>query len=239
MATTPRSRPRPPIDARILIAGEPRVGKSTTFKRLGGIPKEEALRSQRTFIQDTLAIRYTYDDGSYMVLELVDIAGDMDAAPLVRPYYSNIDGVLLMCDVTRAATLASLADRWLPEIQRHRTGFGTAPEYMLIVNQCDRPDVDKQIDEKDAVLFCKTHHIRRYTMSSAATWSWATHPNPIEKFFLRLVQACLMRPPPRPEEVRAARHRIRLYHGPQAQAGRDDDDDDDSELRSNCVLCEQ
>lgn len=237
MTTTHPRRRR--IDARILIVGDPRVGKSATFRSLMNIPKEEVLNTIRTFSHDIVTIRYEYPDGRYMVLEVIDIAGDMDAAPLVRSYYANIDAVLLMCDVTRPATLQSLHERWLPDIDRWRTGYAKKAHYLLIGNKCDKPDSEKLIAEHDMVAFCKEHRIRWYTLSSAKTWSWATHPNPIEKFFLRVVAEVLMRPPPPPDTH--ARDHIRLY-----RADQEDEDEEATfkdkaadELRNNCILCDQ
>ncbi len=222
-------------DARILIVGDPRVGKSATFRSLMNIPKEDVLNTTRTFSHDIITIRYEYPDGRYMSLEVIDIAGDLDAAPLVRSYYTNIDAVLLVCDVTRPATLQSLHTRWLPDIVHLRTGYAKKAHYLLIGNKCDKPDTEKLVSEQDVIAFCKEHRIRRYTMSSAKTWSWATHPNPIEKFFLRVVAEVLMRPPPPPEAH--GRDRIRLYREDAAEETFKDKAVD--ELRNNCILCDQ
>lgn len=219
------------LDARILIVGDPRVGKSATFRSLMNVPKEEVLNTVRTFSHDIVTIRYEYPDGRYMILEVIDIAGDMDAGLLVRSYFANIDAVLLMCDVTRLATLQSLSKRWLPDIRRWRTGYTKHPHYLLIANKCDKPDTEKVIGPEDMVAFCKEHRIKRYTMSSAKTWSWATHPNPIEKFFLHVVSEVLMRPPPAPEEH--PRDRIRLYREDPAETTFTDKAAD--ELHANCI----
>jgi hypothetical protein len=64
---------------------------------------------------------------------------------------------------------------------------------MLILNKYDLPDEEKKITESDIVNFCKRNRVKRYVISSAVTWSWATNPTPIEKFFLHVVGQVLLR----------------------------------------------
>jgi small GTP-binding protein len=186
-------------DVSILVAGEPKVGKTSTCNRLALVPKEEALRTTRTIMSDVIHIVYQYEDGRHMHLKLTDVAGDQTARTLVRVYYRNLHGVLLVCDVTRRATLDKLRDEWLPEIRKFTVGT-VEPEYMLIVNKMDLPPETHEIRPEELRAFCETQRIHRYTLSSAETWSWATNPTPIDRFFLHLVKAARMKRPAIPEQ---------------------------------------
>lgn len=182
-------------DVSILVAGEPLVGKTSTCNRLALVPKEEALRTQRTIMSDELHIAYTYPDGTHMHLKLTDVAGDQTARSLVRLYFRNLHGVLLMCDVSRRSTLDKLRDEWLPAIRQYLVGT-LRPEYMLIVNKMDLPPETHEIREDELKVWCREQGVRRYAMSSAVTWSWATNPTPIDRFFLHLVREARMKKPP-------------------------------------------
>lgn len=216
-------------DIHVLVAGDPQVGKTCTCKRLAQVPKEEALNTTRTLMGEALVIKYDWPDSTYMVLKLTDIAGDQHARSLVRLYYRNLDGVLLVCDVTRPETLTSLKEEWLPEIEKYYFHSNQQPQYMLIVNKCDRPETEKKISENDIKLFCKENNIHCYVLSSAATWSWATNPTPIEVFFLDLVQKKRMKRPVEPVGPK----RLRLYHGDK-QSFKDKAVD---EIQANCAFC--
>lgn len=218
-------------DIHILVAGDPQVGKSWTCGRLALVPKEELLNTTRTVMGEGLKIKYEWPDYAYMVLKLTDIAGDQHARSLVRMYYRNLDGVLLVCDVSRPETLTSLKEEWLKEIEKYYVN-GTMPRFMLIVNKCDLPDDQKKITEKDIDLFCQENHIHCHVMSSAMTWSWATNPTPIEEFFLALVQEKRMK---RPVVDPAGPSRLRLRRGGGDRESFKDKAVD--ELKSNCAFC--
>lgn len=98
---------------RVILVGSSGVGKTTVTQRLRGEAADATL--------PTIGINFVfYDLPDGTLCQIFDMAGNSDATGWATPNFArNVDGVLLMYDVTRRATFDALRTTWLPYLLRH------------------------------------------------------------------------------------------------------------------------
>ncbi len=138
---------------KICLAGEAAVGKTSLIRR---------------FVHDQFDDKYTVTLGAKVTKKVVivknpggkgklevdvalwDIMGEKFLRELLREaYFYGAQGILAVCDVTRAETLVDLED-WKTSIEKVA---GTIP-ILVLANKSDLKD-EAVIDEKGLQLFCE------------------------------------------------------------------------------------
>ncbi len=149
---------------KICLAGEAAVGKTSLIRR---------------FVYDQFDEKYTVTLGAKVTKKTVkakgpegdlevdmavwDIMGEKFLRELLREaYFYGAQGILAVCDVTRAETLVDLED-WKTAIEKV---VGEVPVFVL-ANKVDLKD-EIVIDEKGLKLFCEDWHCP-YLLTSAKT----------------------------------------------------------------------
>ncbi len=151
---------------KICLAGEAAVGKTSLIRR---------------FVYDQFDEKYTVTLGAKVTKRTVtvddpkgkghlevdiaiwDIMGEKFLRELLREaYFYGAQGILAVCDVTRAETLVDLED-WKTAIEKVA---GKVP-VLVLANKADLKD-EMVIDEKGLKLFCEEWHCP-YLLTSAKT----------------------------------------------------------------------
>ncbi len=88
-------------------------------------------------------------------------------------YLKGADGAIIVCDLTRPATLTSIEDLWIPKLLQIA---GSNTPFVLAGNKCDLKDLWK-IKDNDIKKFLKKQKSSSYFKTSAKTGE------NVEKFF--------------------------------------------------------
>ena len=128
---------------KILVCGPPACGQSELFLRLGK-PKYERDYKLTTGV-DILLKEVMYEEGKYAVLSFWDIGGQERFSFIRTTFYKSASGVLLMFDLTSAATWDNVIN-WHKEVKQH---VGNIP-FLLIGNNLDLiPEFGEAIDRDE------------------------------------------------------------------------------------------
>ena len=101
---------RPGLHAfKILVVGNPKCGKSSLVGRFSGAAFSSAYHT--TVGADFSGKTIAWDAETTVRLQLWDIAGQDRFATLTRPFFAGAAGALVVCDVTRPATVEA-AKMW-------------------------------------------------------------------------------------------------------------------------------
>lgn len=125
-----------PACYKIIILGESGVGKTCLSFRFcaGRFPHSTEATIGLDFREKIIEL-----DGTRIKLQLWDTAGQERFRKSVTPhYYRGASAVVLVYDVTSAASLIAL-DHWIEELEYH--GLGPKIPRILVGNKCDQDDV--------------------------------------------------------------------------------------------------
>ena len=119
---SPTSRREEPW--KVLLVGDEQVGKSSLVrcfhggKDAGGAAAEFSEALPPTFSVDFVEATVEIPDGGARALHVYDTPGRADFAHGIRSYYRGMHGVMIVVDLTSAASLEG-AERWLAEVSSH------------------------------------------------------------------------------------------------------------------------
>jgi len=144
---------------KILVLGDPGTGKTSLIKRYS-----EGCFSMQT--EPTLgvdfAVKKVYVDGVMVVLQLWDIAGqDRVPSHLLRVYYKDAFGVLLVYDISRPQTFESVAE-WKDKLDTLVTPIKGAKS-LPVALVGNKSDVEKREKEQTkSEQFYQYYNIQPY-----------------------------------------------------------------------------
>lgn len=98
---------------KVLVIGNSKCGKSSSIERFVNGTFSGQYKS--TIGADFLRKSFNISANCSIKLQLWDIAGQDRFASLIRPYYRNAKGAIIVCDVTRPATIEA-AKQWKREL---------------------------------------------------------------------------------------------------------------------------
>ncbi|MHA2126110.1 MAG: Rab family GTPase [Promethearchaeota archaeon] len=121
------------ITLKIIIIGEPAVGKTSLVKKFvtGHFTKD-----YRSSIGTNIYMKKTVLKNNMNVnLQLWDIAGQERWINMRRPYYSGAKGIILVGDMTRKNSFNQIEKFWVPDVKQY---CSLAP-IILLANKVDLP----------------------------------------------------------------------------------------------------
>ena len=98
---------------KILMLGESAVGKTSLFRRFTGNPQDKPTPTIGAEYKQKLV---QLENGQTMKIQLWDTAGTERYRTISSIHYRNLDGALLVFDITDAPSFTRL-DYWLDELK--------------------------------------------------------------------------------------------------------------------------
>ena len=148
------------IRLKIIIIGEPAVGKTSLVKKfISGQFSKDYRSSIGTNIYTK---KIVLENGKYGTLQLWDIAGQERWINMRRSYYSGAKGVIIVGDLTRRNTFNQIEKFWVPDIREY---CSIAP-IILIAN---KRDLSSKLDENDINSLSKRINAESEFFTSAKT----------------------------------------------------------------------
>lgn len=147
------------VQYKIILLGDSAVGKTAIIDRY----------CKDLFIEDSEATiglgfqqKFIKMNGKTIKLAIWDTAGQEKYRTLTKSFYRNINGAILVYDITNPESLASLENSWIPELENSATG---PFQKMVVGNKLDLREEGKDcvttqqgedVARKQATLFVET-----------------------------------------------------------------------------------
>ena len=135
-----------------IVIGNPGVGKSCLLLQF---VDRRFQPIHDTTIGVELGMRTVHVDGRSVKLQIYDTAGCESFRSIMRSYYRNSCGVLLVYDVTRRDTFENLP-YWLNEA---RQNGHSKMVMMLVANKCDLPLHRRQVTKEEGQMYADAHDL--------------------------------------------------------------------------------
>lgn len=146
---------------KIAIIGDSGVGKTSLIERFTNncFKNSYIMTIGGNFLTKKLATK----DGKSEILIFSDVAGQDRFKEVRSVFYSGVEIVLAVCDLTRKNTLVNLEKKWLPEFLHSLPQKNANVKVQLIGNKCDLEDLtvisSKDLDRMALKLSMKHPHI--------------------------------------------------------------------------------
>ena len=125
--------------SKIVILGDSGVGKTSLIEQLVNAKFDP--NYTMTIGVNLITKRYPIGIDNYQVLVFSDISGQTRFADIRKSYYTGVEIVMAVCDLTDRKTLENLEYIWIPEfIQSNPLEEGLRIKIQLIGNKCDLKD---------------------------------------------------------------------------------------------------
>lgn len=135
---------------KVIVIGPAAVGKTSIINRF--IYDKFSLRYKFTLGVDFLAKSVNLESGKIARLSIWDIGGQERFEFLLRSFYTDTNGVLLVFDLSREHTFKEI-DRWLKNL---RNQVGRDIPFILIGNKSDLiPQIGEIIDRNEIQNYVK------------------------------------------------------------------------------------
>lgn len=142
---------------KVVLIGDSSIGKSSILLRFSD---DEFQDSYITTIGVDFKIKTIDVDGKLVKLQIWDTAGQERFRTISRAYYSNVDGILIIYDITNENTFDNV-QYWLGEISK----YSSTTVKVLIGNKSDL-DNKRMVDMKVAEEFAKRQNIPFFETSA-------------------------------------------------------------------------
>lgn len=147
------------IVAKVVITGDPSVGKTSLRKRYLG--KGFASSYLPTLGADFAVQKIEYDEQTTLAANIWDLAGQKSFKNITKHYLKNTDGALIVFDLSRAETYESVTS-WLEQIYKAVLWPFKPVPVMIVGNKVDlerreveRSEVERlvhQLQERNAQI---------------------------------------------------------------------------------------
>jgi len=128
------------LSLKIIIVGEPAVGKTSLVKKF---VSGQFAKDYRSSIGTNIFIKkINLKNIGKVTIQLWDIAGQERWINMRRSYYVGSKGVLIVGDLTRKNTFDQIRHFWVPDIKQHC-------EVAPIVLLANKNDLEKELSEKE------------------------------------------------------------------------------------------
>ncbi|KAL7472934.1 hypothetical protein ACHAXS_013314 [Conticribra weissflogii] len=156
-----------PPRIKIISIGNTKVGKSCLIKKY--CEKNRFVSNYIPTIGVDYGVKATtrkVDGGreSEVKIDFFDFSGDSNYSEVRNEFYDNVDGVILMFDVTNKESFTALRS-WLKEARKHGVSHNSAA-IAVVGNKIDQ--YPRVVTEKDGKLFA-TENSAAYFETSAKT----------------------------------------------------------------------
>ncbi|OHT10838.1 small GTP-binding protein [Tritrichomonas foetus] len=116
---------------KIILLGDSGVGKTSLINQY---IKGEFDSDQSATVGVEFQAKFITSDGENIKLGIWDTAGQEKFRTLTRQFYRNVDGVILVYDITDAKTLQSIDEYWMQQLQENAT---TSYQTIIVGNKSD------------------------------------------------------------------------------------------------------
>ena len=148
---------------RLIMIGDSTVGKSSLLRqfKVGGFWQDISLTVGVDFHAKVIHV-----NGQPIKLQLWDTAGQDRFRAIVRAYYRNAVGGLLMFDITNRQSFANLTE-WLLDARKNAEPHDLV--FVLVGNKTDQEKI-REVSRDEGVRFAQEHNME-YIETSAKTGS--------------------------------------------------------------------
>lgn len=156
---------------RFILIGDCSVGKTSLANRIVNnkfIPYYDA-----TIGVDYNAIIVNINNGAKAKCQLWDTAGQESFAPLIKSYYRNIAGAIIVFDVTCRRSFERLKF-WIKELKQNGENSHPIPK-LLIGNKIDSPIREVSFIEANEFALCNNLMYRETSAKNAKNTTQALH----------------------------------------------------------------
>jgi Ras-related protein Rab-32 len=166
----------PSSKAKVIVIGDYSTGKSSLLRRycLGSFSPASKVTIGVDFLTKKLRIVHPTHGEMIVVVEFWDIAGHERFGSALPMYYRNAVACVLVCDISRKATLDSL-EKWAADVDQRVSlpGGGKIPK-ILLANKADlasatvtKEDVEKSCQKIGAGKWFYTSALSNLNVSEA------------------------------------------------------------------------
>ena len=124
---------------KIAVLGDSGVGKTSLVNRFVSSKFEETYTM--TVGGNFMTKKFPIGNGKIEMLIFSDVAGQDRFKDVRSVFYTGVEIVLAVCDLTRKNTLKNLEKIWIPEFIRFSSSSYIKPKIQLIGNKCDLEDL--------------------------------------------------------------------------------------------------
>ena len=118
------------VQYKIILLGDSSVGKTSIMFRYC----KDLFTNQDPTVGVQYQQKFIERDGQTIKLAIWDTAGQERFRTLTKSFYRNIDGAILVYDITKPETLKNLETSWMRELEANAT---TSYQMMLVGNKTD------------------------------------------------------------------------------------------------------
>ncbi|XP_048127694.1 ras-related protein RABC2a-like isoform X2 [Rhodamnia argentea] len=136
------------LSFKILLIGDSGVGKSSLLVSFISSSAEDLAPT----IGVDFKIKLLTVGGKRLKLTIWDTAGQEKFRTLTSSYYRNVQGIILVYDVTRKETFANLSNVWAKEVELYSTSQNCVK--MLVGNKVDK-DSEKAVSSEEGIALAK------------------------------------------------------------------------------------
>lgn len=186
-------------DIKLIMLGDANVGKTSIFRRMRGDSAESIKVREPTGEVRVIQFPYTVSSVGPVMVDLFDTAGEEMHRAVTETFFRNLDGAVLVYDLTRPETLTSLVKYWIPRVLAHAMRSGAPPPlFLLLGNKSDLVRGEHTSESKRAFKAVTVDIKTAFpdiglvaARCSALTWSFVEEKdgNPIEQFILRVLKS--------------------------------------------------
>ena len=141
---------------KIILIGDPGVGKSTLFSRLVNIPKDDGPTIGIEF-GTTLTV---VPDGTIIKVNIWDTAGQEFYHSIVKNYYRDIVGAIFVFDISNVDSFENIKKIWLEEFKKKNQHY---IKNLLVGN---KSDLTREVDFQEAKTFADDNCMKYVEISS-------------------------------------------------------------------------
>ena len=168
---------------KIILLGDSGVGKTAIINRYckslftDNLEPTVGMNFQQKFIEI---------NGDTIKLAIWDTAGQEKFRTLTRQFYRNVDGAILVYDITEKNTLENLENIWIPELI---SSVSSSVQMILVGNKSDLkddPEYSSNIISTEEGMNCARKNATLFVEASAKSSEGVK--NAFEELVLRLIQ---------------------------------------------------
>ena len=157
---SPVIRKEPSFYFKLIVVGDPAVGKTSTILRY---TDNAFQRSYISTIGANLSIKDIEFEGEIIELVVYDLAGQAKYSAIRDQFYQKTNAIIMIFDITNKTSFESMP-KWYADLQKSLTNFKDIP-LILCGNKADLSDI-RVIPEQSAIEYAKQLNIKYFEISA-------------------------------------------------------------------------